>query len=189
MHAVGHKLVVQNRFWEDLKWLQYVCVTKCWNNLRMRWLWNMKVNFYCWIIMFHGFTKQVLQCNVIKLSLLSYRFGPPALTTWLLCLGISLLWAVGVQFMLSFLDNVFTLSHSHFSSLAILRKSMWPVHARPGAILSNRGAALQWFSCVVQMHTIPMSCGIVFTVGLERTTSLLMIIMGTIIELQHYVCV
>lgn len=59
------------------------------------------------------FTKQVLQCDVIKLSLLSYGFGPPALTTWLLCLGISLLWAVGVQFMLSFLDNELTLSHFH----------------------------------------------------------------------------
>lgn len=134
MHAVGHKLVVQNRFCVDHKWLQYVCVTKCWNNLRIRWLWNMKVNFYYWIIMFHGFTKQVLQCDVIKLSLLSYRLGPPALTTWLLCLGISLLWAVGVQFMLSFLDNEHSLTHSHFSSLVILRRNMWPVHARPGAI-------------------------------------------------------
>lgn len=84
----------------------------------------MKVNFYYCIIMFHGFSKQVLQCDVIKLSLLSYRFGPPALTTWLLCLGISLLWAVGVQFMLSFLDNEHSLTHSHFSSLVILRRNM-----------------------------------------------------------------
>lgn len=156
MHAVGHKLVVQNIFSEDLKWLQYVCVTKCWNNL-----WNMKVNFYYWIIMFHGFTKQVLQCDVIKLSLLSYRLGPPALTTWLLCLGISLLWAVGVQFMLSFLDNEHSLTHSHFSSLVILRRNMWPVHARPGAILSNHGTALQLYPPVWSRRK-PSDCPAVY---------------------------